>query len=87
MKNKGLAVTIIFQAESANYGESLGNVSALKKISRNNGDQYTYISRQAIRYNIIEQFSEEATPVTVLVVEIKRLFNFCTTHLLLIIRN
>ncbi|EAD8958714.1 type I-B CRISPR-associated protein Cas7/Cst2/DevR [Listeria monocytogenes] len=64
MKNKGLAVTIIFQAESANYGESLGNVSALKKISRNNGDQYTYISRQAIRYNIIEQFSEEATPVT-----------------------
>lgn len=34
MKNKGLAMTIIFQAESANYGESLGNISSLKKISK-----------------------------------------------------
>lgn len=63
MKNKGLAMTIIFQAESANYGESLGNISALKKISRNNGDQYTYISRQAIRYNLMEQIGEKAAPV------------------------
>ncbi|MBC1745320.1 type I-B CRISPR-associated protein Cas7/Cst2/DevR [Listeria seeligeri] len=63
MKNKGLAMTIVFQAESANYGESLGNISALKKISRNNGDQYTYISRQAIRYNLMEQIGEKAAPV------------------------
>lgn len=63
MKNKGLAMTIIFQAESANYGESLGNISALKKISRNNGDQYTYISRQAIRYNLMEQIGEKVAPV------------------------
>ncbi|MBC2053233.1 type I-B CRISPR-associated protein Cas7/Cst2/DevR [Listeria welshimeri] len=63
MKNKGLAMTIIFQAESANYGESLGNISALKKISRNNGDQYTYISRQAIRYNLMEQIGEKEAPV------------------------
>lgn len=55
-------MTIIFQAESANYGESLGNIASLKKISRDNGEQYTYISRQAIRYNIIEQLGEpEAT--------------------------
>lgn len=63
MKNKGLTMTIIFQAESANYGESLGNVASLKKISRNNGDQYTYISRQALRYNLIEQLGEKEAPV------------------------
>ncbi|HDU1191407.1 TPA: type I-B CRISPR-associated protein Cas7/Cst2/DevR [Listeria monocytogenes] len=63
MKNKGLAMTIIFQAESANYGESLGNISSLKKISRNNGDQYTYISRQAIRYNLMDQIGEKEAPV------------------------
>ncbi|MDP4177445.1 MAG: type I-B CRISPR-associated protein Cas7/Cst2/DevR [Bacillota bacterium] len=63
MKSKGLTLTIIFQAESANYGEGIGNVASLKKISRNKGDQYTYISRQAIRYNIIEQLGEETAPV------------------------
>lgn len=31
MKIKGLTATVIFQAESANYGESIGNVSSLKK--------------------------------------------------------
>ncbi len=63
LKIKGLTVTIIFQAESANYGESVGNVASLKKISRNKGEQYTYISRQAIRYNIAEQLGEAFAPV------------------------
>ena len=54
---------MIFLAESANYGESVGNVSSLKKISRGQGDQYTYISRQAIRFNIAEQLGEEPAPV------------------------
>ena len=54
MKIKGLALTMIFEAESANYGEGVGNVASLKKMSRNKGDQYTYISRQAIRYNIVD---------------------------------
>lgn len=31
MKVKGLTVTMIFEAGSANYGEAVGNVSALKK--------------------------------------------------------
>lgn len=31
LKIKGLTMTIIFQAESANYGESVGNVASLKK--------------------------------------------------------
>ena len=63
MKKKGLTITIIFLAESANYGESIGNVATLKKISRNRGEQYTYISRQAIRYNIIDQLEEKKSPV------------------------
>ncbi|WP_069998567.1 type I-B CRISPR-associated protein Cas7/Cst2/DevR [Cellulosilyticum sp. I15G10I2] len=63
LKSKGLTMTIVFQAESANYGESVGNVASLKKISRNKGEQYTYISRQAIRYNIAEQLGEILAPV------------------------
>jgi len=63
MKNKGLTLTIIFQAESANYGESVGNVASLKKLSRGQGDLYTYISRQALRYNIAEQLGEDLAPV------------------------
>lgn len=58
MKSKGLSVSIIFEAESANYGESVGNVASLKKIARGKGEQHTYISRQAIRYNIVEQLGE-----------------------------
>lgn len=64
MKNKGLTLTMVFEAESANYGEGVGNVSALKKLSRDKGDQYTYISRQAIRYNIIEQLGEKIADVS-----------------------
>lgn len=63
MKSKGLTITMVFQAESANYGGSVGNVASLKKIARSQGDQYTYISRQAIRYNIIEQLGENLAPV------------------------
>lgn len=63
MKNKGLTITMVFQAESANYGESVGNVASLKKMARGQGDQYTYISRQALRYNIIEQLGEDLAPV------------------------
>ena len=53
MENKGLTLSIIFEAESANYGESFGNISSLKKLSRGDGNSYSYISRQALRYNII----------------------------------
>lgn len=60
---KGLTLTIIFEAESANYGESVGNVASLKKVARNKGEQFTYISRQALRYNIVEQLSEPLAEV------------------------
>lgn len=58
MKSKGLTLTILVQALSANYGESLGNVASLKKVTRGDGYQYTYISRQALRYNIVQQLDE-----------------------------
>ncbi|MFW6015959.1 MAG: type I-B CRISPR-associated protein Cas7/Cst2/DevR [bacterium] len=59
MKPKGLTLSMIFEAESANYGETVGNVASLKKVARGKGEQYSYISRQAIRYNIIEQLGED----------------------------
>lgn len=63
MESKGLTLTFIFEAESANYGEGIGNVTSLKKISRDGGRAYSYISRQAIRYNIIEQMNLKNTPL------------------------
>ena len=39
---KGLTITMIIEAESANYGESVGNVASLKKMTRGQGEQYTY---------------------------------------------
>lgn len=63
MDPKGLTISIIFQAESGNYGEEVGNVTSLKKISRGRGEQYTYISRQALRYNIVQQMGVDNTPV------------------------
>ncbi|MGM9903715.1 MAG: type I-B CRISPR-associated protein Cas7/Cst2/DevR [Enterococcus sp.] len=62
--SRGLTMTMIFLAESANYGESLGNVATLKKITCGKGEQYTYISRQAIRYNIVEQLGEPLTSLS-----------------------
>ncbi|APQ75617.1 type I-B CRISPR-associated protein Cas7/Cst2/DevR [Clostridium botulinum] len=63
MNKKGLTASFIFEAESANYGEGVGNVTSLKKISRGSGDSFSYISRQAIRYNIINQMEEDKTPL------------------------
>ena len=55
MNKKGLTLTCVIEAESPNYGEGVGNVTSLKKITRNGRESYTYISRQALRYNITEQ--------------------------------
>ena len=60
---KGLTMTFVFEAESANYGEGIGNVTSLKKLSRDGGRVYTYISRQALRYNIINQMGCDNTPL------------------------
>ena len=63
MRREGLTVTMIFLAESANYGEGVGNITTLKKLSRGNYEQYSYISRQALRYNIVSQLNWDNTPV------------------------
>ena len=62
MKN-GLTLTVVMRAESANYGEGFGNISVLKKVSRGDHNQYSYISRQALRYNIVQQLGWDDTPV------------------------
>ncbi|WP_379971500.1 type I-B CRISPR-associated protein Cas7/Cst2/DevR [Ectobacillus sp. sgz5001026] len=63
MDKKGITLSAIFEAESANYGEGVGNVTSLKKISRGDHEMYTYISRQALRYNIVEQMGVNNTPL------------------------
>lgn len=52
-KNKGLTLSVIFRANSLNYGEGTANISELKKFHRGNGDVYTFSSRQSIRYDIV----------------------------------
>ncbi len=54
IKNKkGLSITLIFKGQSLNYGEGIGNISELKKLTRGDGSVYTYASRQALRYDIV----------------------------------
>lgn len=65
MDKKGLTLTMVVDAASANYGESIGNISQLKKMTRQGGEVYTYISRQAIRYNIVQQMGIDDTPVKI----------------------
>lgn len=54
IKNKkGLSITLVFKGQSLNYGEGIGNISELKKLTRGDGSVYTYASRQALRYDIV----------------------------------
>ncbi|EDP74347.1 type I-B CRISPR-associated protein Cas7/Cst2/DevR [Hydrogenivirga sp. 128-5-R1-1] len=53
----GLTVSMIFDAMSLNYGEGVGNISELKKLSRS-GELLSYESRQAIRYDIYRMLRE-----------------------------
>lgn len=52
MSKSGLTISMIFNAQSLNYGEGIGNISELKKLSRGDGKVYTFASRQALRYDI-----------------------------------
>lgn len=62
-KSKGLTLSLIIEAESANYGEGFANIALLKKFTRNDRKQYTYISRQALRYSMMKQLGWNNTPV------------------------
>lgn len=58
----GLTVSLVFEAASANYNESVGNISILKRMTRGDQKQYSYISRQAMRYSIIQQLGWDISP-------------------------
>jgi CRISPR-associated regulatory protein, DevR family len=55
-----LTLTIITQrATSLNYGENIGNVSILKKLSLGDNSQITYVSDKALKYDIRRKGKEE----------------------------
>lgn len=62
-KRNGLTITVVFDAESANYGEGYSNLSVLKKMTRGDYKEYSYISRQAMRYSITHLLGWDRTPV------------------------
>ncbi|GAB6065979.1 type I-B CRISPR-associated protein Cas7/Cst2/DevR [Aquifex pyrophilus] len=56
----GLTLTVITsRASSLNYGENIGNVSILKKVTLGDGAQKTYISDKALKYDIRRKGKEE----------------------------
>ncbi|HON17206.1 MAG TPA: type I-B CRISPR-associated protein Cas7/Cst2/DevR, partial [Spirochaetota bacterium] len=61
-----LTFTVVFKGSNLNYGESTANVTGLKRLSFQ-GKSYSYISRQALRYDIVrimnEEFEMNLTPV------------------------
>ena len=63
---KHVSLTILFGGSNLNYGEGFGNIQSLKKVS-SKGKNYSYISRQALRYDIVrimnEEFSMALTPI------------------------
>ncbi|WP_196593239.1 type I-B CRISPR-associated protein Cas7/Cst2/DevR [Pectinatus sottacetonis] len=63
MKKNGLTASFIIETESANYSEGMGNIAVLKKMSRADRKEYTYISRQALRYNLMKNAAWDNTPV------------------------
>lgn len=64
MNKKGMTITIVFEAESLNYGEGIGNVTSLKKVTRNNGESFSYISRQALTYDLRRIMNVNNTPLS-----------------------
>jgi len=55
-----LTLTVITQrATSLNYGENIGNVSILKKLSLGDNSQLTYVSDKALKYDIKRKGKEE----------------------------
>ncbi len=78
MKN-GLTLSMIFEASSLNYGEGMGNISGLKHITRADKRQYSYVSRQALRYSMIEQLGWDTTPTEANGSGEKRVIQFAPT--------
>ncbi|MES0335904.1 MAG: type I-B CRISPR-associated protein Cas7/Cst2/DevR [Candidatus Magnetobacterium sp. LHC-1] len=56
-QSKHLHMAVIFKASNLNYGEGVGNILTLKKLTTD-GKNYSYISRQALRYDIVRMLNE-----------------------------
>ncbi len=52
--SKFIVMDIVFNAGSLNYDQGSGNYQELKKITKWDGKQYTFVSRYALRYSILE---------------------------------
>ncbi|KXZ39972.1 CRISPR-associated protein Cst2 [Alkalithermobacter thermoalcaliphilus JW-YL-7 = DSM 7308] len=57
-KLKALTFSIVLQAQSLNYGEGIANISELKKLTRSDGNMYTFASRQCLRFDIVRLAAE-----------------------------
>jgi len=51
---KFLVMDIVFSGNSLNYDQGIGNYQELKKITKWDGKQYTFVSRYALRYSLLE---------------------------------
>ena len=60
---KGLTLSIVFEGSDLNYSEGLGNGSSLKKLTKDN-ESYTYISPQALKYEMKRQMDIYNTPLS-----------------------
>ncbi|AHF96833.1 CRISPR-associated protein [Desulfurella acetivorans A63] len=58
MNNGYLHFGVVFKAANLNYGESIGNIMSLKKLSVEE-KTFSYISRQALRFDIVRILEEE----------------------------
>lgn len=56
--NKAITFTVVFRANSLNYGEGTANISELKKFHRGDGGVYSFASRQSLRYDMIRLGNE-----------------------------
>jgi len=50
---KFIVLDVVFYASSLNYDQGSGNIQELKKITKWDGKQYTFVSRYALRYSIL----------------------------------
>lgn len=58
MDKKFLSMTIIFEGSNLNYGETFGTVGSIKKFGQK-GRNYSYLSRQAIGYDLRRMLNED----------------------------
>ncbi|MEM4460991.1 MAG: type I-B CRISPR-associated protein Cas7/Cst2/DevR [Nanopusillaceae archaeon] len=67
---KYIVLDIVFYGGSLNYDQGTGNYQELKKITKWDGKEYTFVSRYALRYSILRTAEElgiwESAPGTIL---------------------